>query len=253
MKAAIPNLLTATNLFCGMLALLFVGTGAVVPASIALAVALVMDFADGFVARLLRVSSEIGKQLDSLADCVTFGVVPGFIMARMIHTSLGGTFPPERLFDLPGLPWYLAGFLIAVFSALRLARFNLDTRQHDAFYGVPTPANTLLVLSCWLIQAWHPMHPLARALEHSWLLVVLSVVLSLLLVADIRLIALKFHGYGWRGNEARYLLIATALLLLLAFRIVGIPFVFLSYLVLSLADNLRTARTRSSQPSNTDL
>lgn len=242
MKAWIPNLFTATNLFCGMLALMFVAQDAPKAATVAVAVALLMDFLDGFAARLLGVSSAIGKELDSLADAVTFGAVPGMIMARLIAESLGQGFPPAPWWGGEGFPWYLMGFLIAVFSALRLARFNLDERQLDAFYGVPTPANAMLIVSLWMVGETMPESLMARTLSIPWVLVAISLVSAWLLVADLRLISLKFKNYRWGENMFRFLLLGGSVMLLVWFRFAGVPFIFLLYLSLSILDNIRLRR-----------
>ena len=236
-------MLTATNLFCGTIAIIFIVNDQIAGAALMVVLALIMDFLDGFVARMLGVSSPIGKELDSLADMVTFGVVPGFIMARLIQESLGAAFPPAVIFSSSPLPWFLVALLIPVFSALRLAKFNLDTRQSDAFYGVPTPANTILILSFWLIHAYNPDHFLAQWLSNPWVLMVLSVVCSYMLVMDVRLLALKFKNFSVADNLFRYILIGSAILLLVLFQYVGIPFIILLYLVLSVIDNLRNPQT----------
>ncbi|MEZ4851543.1 MAG: CDP-alcohol phosphatidyltransferase family protein [Bacteroidia bacterium] len=132
-------------MFFGMVAMVFIFIDNLTGAMIAVLISLVMDFFDGFVARMLKVQGPIGKELDSLADMVTFGAVPGMVMARLIHESTGGLFPPEQITLSEGFPWFLLGFLITILSAFRLAKFNLDERQSDAFYGVPTPANTILI------------------------------------------------------------------------------------------------------------
>ncbi|RMG65197.1 MAG: CDP-diacylglycerol O-phosphatidyltransferase [Bacteroidetes bacterium] len=241
MKAWIPNILTAANLFCGMLALMFVAQDAPWAATTAVAVALMMDFLDGFVARLLKVSSPVGKELDSLADCVTFGAVPGMIMARMIAESLGQPFPAAVLAP-DGFPWYLTGFLIAVFSALRLAKFNLDERQSDAFYGVPTPANTMLIVSLWMVVETLPGSRMAELLSLSWVLVGISLLASGLLVADVRLLSLKFKNLRWGGNMYRFLLLGGSVILLAVYRFAGVPFIFILYLFLSVLDTFRLRR-----------
>ncbi|MEM7367313.1 MAG: CDP-alcohol phosphatidyltransferase family protein [Bacteroidota bacterium] len=233
MKSHIPNLFTASNLLCGMLALIFVFTDDIIGATVAIGLALLMDFLDGFVARALGVSSPIGKELDSLADNITFGAVPGFVMARLIQESLGAEFIPTDWFDGTGGPWFLIGFLISVYSAIRLARFNLDERQSDAFYGVPTPANTALILSFWLILEFKPDSFLAAGLGFSWVLIGLTLLSSWLLIADIRLIALKFKTYDFASNKYRYLLVISSLILLVLLQYVAIPFIFLIYFLLS--------------------
>ena len=238
-KKHIPNFLTSLNLVCGVLALMAIVQEQINAAAALIAAALVFDFLDGFVARLLGVHSPRGKELDSLADVVPFGVGPGVVMALLIQHSLGETFPPEIGMSMfSGNGWFfLAGLLIAVFSALRLAKFNLDERQSDAFYGLATPANTLLVLSFWLITDKQPDSWLAQNLNHPGVWIAASLLLSWLLIAEIRLIAFKFKSYALRDNPYRYLLIFSGILLLAMFQYMAIPFLILLYFLLSTLQN----------------
>ena len=237
MKSSIPNLFTASNLFCGLMATLFVIQNEILLALIMIIVALLMDFFDGFVARMLKVSSEVGKQLDSLADMVSFGVVPGFIMALLIGKTLIPDFLPSKIVFDHLFPWYLTAFLIPVFSALRLAKFNLDERQSDAFYGLPTPANTMLIFSFWLIVHYQPEHWMAQVLGNKWVLTALAILSCWLLVANVRLLALKFKNYSWADNWKRYILVVGAVVLFALFQFVGVPFLILLYVGLSIWDN----------------
>jgi CDP-diacylglycerol--serine O-phosphatidyltransferase len=243
MKQHIPNALTAANLFFGLLSVRAVFLGRHEETALWMSLSVLMDFLDGGIARLLRVHSPIGKQLDSLADVVSFGVVPGLILARMIDASLG-----SMLFaggTGAGFPYYLAGLLVPVFSALRLARFNVDERQQQVFYGVPTPANAAVVLSLWhwsqAPDAW-----IARWLHEPVLLIALSLLACGWLVADLRLIALKFTGYGWTGNQYRYLFMGGTALLMGWLGIRGILPAFGWYLLLSAAENLASARAEAA-------
>lgn len=222
-----------------MLALAFISNGNISGATTAIMIAFVMDFFDGFTARLLKVSSPIGKELDSLADMVTFGAVPGFIMGRLIQESFGKSFLPEQIFMGEDFPWFLVGFLIPVFSALRLAKFNIDERQGDAFYGLNTPTNTGLILSFWLITELKPDFWLAELLNHSFIWIGLSIVCSFLLVADVRMLALKFKNYSVRDNLYRYILMVASLVSLIIFQYVAIPFLLVLYFVLSFLDNIQ--------------
>ncbi|MEL6654050.1 MAG: CDP-alcohol phosphatidyltransferase family protein, partial [Bacteroidota bacterium] len=193
MLKSLPNILTASNLFCGMVALVFVATNNLIGASAMVATSLLMDWLDGFVARLVGVSSPVGKELDSLADMVTFGAVPGFVMANMIQAALNKEFVPNVIWHpaVPeDLPYFLIGFLVPIFSALRLARFNLDERQSDAFYGLPTPANTMLIFSLWMTSRWQPESLLGGLLNNHWVLIGICLLSSYLLIADVRLLAL---------------------------------------------------------------
>jgi CDP-diacylglycerol--serine O-phosphatidyltransferase len=244
MKSLIPNLFTGANLFCGMLALLFIATDQIWWATAVVIIALFMDFFDGFVARLLQVSSAVGKELDSLADNVTFGAVPGFVMARLIQEAFGETFPPTDLSAAGGGPWLLIAFLVPVFSAVRLARFNLDVRQSDAFYGVATPANTIVLFSLWLITEQHPDFWLTTGvLQNPWALMGICLLSCWWLNADIRLIAFKFKNYGFSENRYRYAFMITALLGLIFFQALSVPFVFVLYFLLSGLDNLSQVKS----------
>lgn len=187
-------------------------------------IAAVFDFLDGFAARLLRVSSEIGKQLDSLADLVTFGVLPAFILFQLIQTQTSSEYLP------------FAAFMIGIFSAIRLAKFNIDERQSDRFIGVPTPANALLIATLpFLIQRFGAS---VSFLENPYVLVLLAVIMSLLLVAELPLIALKFKTKGWKGNEFRFILIGLGGLFLVSLGWAGVPLLIITYIVLSVVEGI---------------
>lgn len=239
MRAFIPNLLTASNLFCGLLAMLMVLQGQHWLAAGLIGAALLFDFFDGFVARLLHVSSPVGKELDSLADVVSFGVVPGLMLASMIRHAQGMGFPEPGMWE-PGMDWaWMLGLLLSVFSALRLARFNLDTRQSDNFFGLPTPANTIFVMGLWLLVQEHPDWALTQAIDRTVVWMGLAPLLGWLLLANVRLLALKFKSFRWAGNEFRYLLVLGSVIFLVTLGWVGFPFAILFYLALSLIANLR--------------
>jgi len=195
------------------LAMLFVFTG------------IVFDFFDGFAARILHVKSEMGKQLDSLADLVTSGVVPGLAIYKMLNPS-GFTLVEVLIFDQ--LP--LVGLIIPIGAAFRLAFFNIDTRQTDHFIGLPTPAAALLVLSvpCMLFL------PLANGLKEvllsPYFLVGFSVFIVTVMNAPIKLFSLKFKNFKWRGNEFRYSFIFTSVILLMVLEFAGLALVILMYL-----------------------
>ncbi len=238
MRESIPNILTASNLFCGTLALIMVWQDHLWACVALIAAALLLDFFDGFVARLLGVSSPVGKELDSLADVVSFGVVPGFVMARLIRTSQGAAFPDETLWEA-GIGWlWMLGLLIAVFSAVRLARFNLDTRQSDVFIGLPTPANAIFVIGLWILVEQRAEWALVQGINQPAVWALISLVSCYLLLANVRLLALKFHDYGLKGNVFRYGLLVGAAILLATLGGAGFSFIILFYLALSLIDNL---------------
>ncbi len=232
----VPNLLTLMNLMCGAFAsLAALGLGDLRLAFWLVVAAAVFDFSDGFAARLLRCPSEIGVQLDSLADMVAFGFAPASILVALYLRS-------EAL-----LPWdarlQLAGalllYLLTAFSALRLAKFNIDQTQHTEFCGLPTPAAALLCASLGLLGADGDFLP-----AREWLLL-LAVVLGLLLISPIRMFSLKFCGFGWRGNELRYLFLAVSALLIFTLRAYAIPAIIVLYIVTSTARWLLDGRPRA--------
>lgn len=221
-KNSIPNGLTCLNLFFGCLGLIAIFDGNYDTAIYYVVLSGVADFFDGFAARMLKATSNIGKDLDSLADLVSFGVVPAFVMFKMIEQNTQQSYMP-----------YLA-LIIAVFSALRLAKFNNDPRQSDTFFGLPVPANALFICALPFLAQ---QRFFSSALSLDWLLVLISAMMSLLLVSDVKLLALKFSHFGWKGNEARYVVILVSLVLLVSFQVIAIPFVILFYFVSSIFTN----------------
>ncbi|HEY3430796.1 MAG TPA: CDP-diacylglycerol--serine O-phosphatidyltransferase [Cyclobacteriaceae bacterium] len=213
----IPNFLTCCNLLCGCLGVVFVLEGRTMPSAYFVWICCVFDFLDGFAARVLKVSSPIGKELDSLADMVSFGLLPSVVMYKMLATANAPSYLP-----------YIA-FVIAVFSALRLAIFNLDERQTDSFRGVPTPANALFITSLPLLTG-----TVAASLNEYWVLVLITVVFSILLVSGIELFALKFKNFSWADNKIRFTFLLLSVLLLLVLQLAAIPVIILLYIALSL-------------------
>ncbi|MDJ0363530.1 CDP-alcohol phosphatidyltransferase family protein [Hymenobacter sp. H14-R3] len=230
MKRHIPNAVTCLNLLCGCLALTFIFRGELVLGAYLVGAAAIADFFDGLLARALRVSTPIGKDLDSLADMVSFGVVPGAIMYKLLE-QVG---LPASLQLLGGL-----GFTISIFSALRLAKFNNDTRQSTSFIGLPTPACTLVVASLPLILATNEFE-LHNFILNPWLLLGLTFLLSGLLVAELPLFALKFKNLRWLGNRRRFTFMALTLVLVGTLRAAGIPVAVLLYVLLSVPGRVRS-------------
>jgi CDP-diacylglycerol---serine O-phosphatidyltransferase len=217
----IPNALTSGNLLCGCLGLISVfGNYPVEPAYFIWA-ACVFDFFDGFSARLLKVSSPIGKELDSLADMVSFGVLPAMAMYHWIDSSAE-------------VSWisYIA-LMIAVFSAIRLAKFNVDTRQTDSFIGVPTPANALFLTSLIFLP-----DPVRAVIFTTPVLTGITTVFSLLLVAPFELFALKFKDFSWAHNQIRFTFLGLSVLLLVIFKAGALPIIILSYIIISLGSRI---------------
>ena len=232
MKRHLPNAVTCLNLLCGCLALTNIFAGRLDVGAYFVAAAALADFADGLLARALRVSSAIGKDLDSLADMVSFGVVPGAMLFVLLQRALGPLEPGTD--TLVGWTQYVPyfGFLVTIFSALRLAKFNNDTRQTTSFIGLPTPACTLVVASLPLILTFDQFG-LARIILHPGLLLGLTVLLSGLLVAELPLFALKFKNLRWGDNRRRFLFLLLAVALLLGLKAAAVPLIVLLYVLLS--------------------
>lgn len=217
-KKAIPNLLTLANLACGVLGIVWLFKGEIETACYLIWIAAVFDFFDGFVARLLKVTSAIGQQLDSLADLVTFGVLPSLIYFNLLETAL-----PTQ--------WAYLTLLTALLSALRLAKFNIDEDQQTEFKGLTTTANGLLTSSIPFILVSDSF--LAPVFLNSWFLLAFCLFFSLMLVAPATLFSLKFKDFRWQGNERRFILIGSSILLLIFFRQTAIPLIIILYLILS--------------------
>lgn len=232
MKKHLPNFITVLNLLSGCMALLAVFNDNLVQASWWIILAAVFDLFDGLIARLFNTVSDIGKQLDSLADVVSFGVAPGFILFSMINTATALVSPGYGELNLLSY----AAFLIPVFAAIRLAKFNIDTDQSYNFKGLPTPAVALFILSLPLIMKcdlvvipW-----LNSMIANPWVLAGLAVVLSALMVSPLPLFSLKFRSIYWKHNRARFILIVFSLILFFSIRFASVPFIILLYIILSL-------------------
>lgn len=206
MKRILPDTFTCLNLVSGCIAVRFALMGDAQMALMWIIIGAVFDFFDGFVARLLKVSSPIGVELDSLADCVTFGVAP----ASLVFSQLSVMCSSSLTYPFDVFVPYL-GYVIAAFSALRLAKFNLDERQHTSFIGLPTPANALFWASMLLCMGGK-----LEIMPLGWVFILaLAMFSSWLLVAEVPMFALKFKHYKFRGNEYRYGLVAIAVVLLI--------------------------------------
>lgn len=222
MKRHIPNALTCANLLCGCIGIVEVFHNNMLLSCALIGLAAVFDFLDGFAARLLKVSSAIGKELDSLADVTTFGVLPAVIIYQLLMRSV----PNLEDIWIPNL-----AFLIAICSALRLAKFNIDPRQSDSFIGVPTPANGLLVASLPFIIRYNPeWEPL---IINTTNLLIFTAVMSFLMVSELPLFALKFKSFGWKGNEVRFSFLLASLIMLVTLGFLAVPLVIGLYVLLS--------------------
>jgi len=224
MKKQIPNIITLFNLASGCFAILLAVKLHLEEAAILVLLASVFDFFDGFAARLLHVKSEIGKELDSLADVVSFGLAPAVIM---YHLYLTTNVFDVQLYDIQLIPACLT-VLFPCFAAFRLAKFNTDARQTDIFYGLPSPAAAFVLISF----VFFPQN------EHSfWIYTAVIISLCVFMLLNIPLLSLKFKDFKFRNNIFRYILIFTAIILLITSIFRAIPFIILTYVILSLVNN----------------
>ena len=228
----IPNTLMSCNLISGCIAIVFALSANYTMALTFIVVGAVFDFFDGMSARLLGVSSPIGKELDSLADVVTFGVAPSSMIYTLLLTLSKSGWNETLAFVIP----YVA-FVMAAFSALRLAKFNLDERQTTSFIGLPTPANALF----WGALIVGNENVFDENSYYIYLLIILVFVSSWLLVAEIPMFALKFKHWGWRDNKVKYVFLISCLPILLIFGISGISVIIAWYICLSFLTTKKNA------------
>ena len=237
MKRHIPNFITLLNLLCGCIASLFAVMNQLEFAAVFVFLGIFFDFLDGLAARLLRVKSDLGVQLDSLADMVTSGVVPGIVMFQLLNMAQKGGWNLD-LFGMHTevglLP--LSGFIITLASAYRLAKFNIDEDQATSFIGLPTPANTLLILSLPMILYYQNTPMLSSIILNQWFLIGLTLLSAYLLNAKISLFSLKFSNLGFRENGVKYLFLIGSLVLLTTLRFLAVPFIVISYILLSMVE-----------------
>lgn len=233
MVRQIPNIITLLNLFCGSWAALAFFKGQNKEGIILICIALIADYFDGALARKLKVNSEMGKQLDSLADMVSFGFVPSVIMYQLIHASREVSIQRDYMltgwvFDTPDIDYAaLPALLIAVFSAYRLAKFNLDTRQSENFIGLATPANTLFIMGLLLVSNT----TLVANINFLYILVAAS---SYLLVSEIEMFGLKFKTFDWETNKMRFIFLALAAVILVFTFGKGISVIIFLYIMVNI-------------------
>lgn len=233
----LPNLVTLLNVLCGCVAVVFALRDQVELTAFFVFLGIFFDYFDGLLARLLNVQSELGIQLDSLADMITSGLVPGIVMFRLLDMSQAGSWssPDETI----AINWAelvpFLGFLITLASAYRLARFNIDENQVSSFRGLPTPANALLIISLPLILMYQGNDYLNAIILNPWFLILLTLLSCFLLNAPIGLFALKFKNWSFKDNAVRYLFVIVSLVLLLTLRFMAIPAIIVFYILSSLA------------------
>lgn len=216
MKKHIPNTLTCLNLFSGCIGILFALRGEFLVTFYCVLASGVFDFFDGMVARALHVKSNIGKELDSLADVVSFGFLPGTVMYMLLKETDVSEY------------WAYLGFVVTVFSALRLAKFNVDERQATDFIGLNTPMNTCFIISLPFIAKDYP-----QLIINPWGLSAIVLLSSFLLVSEIKLFSMKLSSLGWKENQLKYIFVIISVVLLFVLGFLALPCVLLLYIVLS--------------------
>lgn len=246
-KKHIPNCITLANLLCGALSIyfLYVSENILLP-SVFILLGAIFDFCDGLTARLLKVTSSIGKELDSLADVVTFGLAPSLITVEVLKSSLYSS----------GYSFFIANILcliplfMALMSAYRLANFNVDERQTVNFIGLPTPANALLWLSLpilnylshqkihlWGFYQEEIYSTLVSILLNPWFIIVFSIIMGVMLIAPIDMFSFKFKNFSWQDNKIRFIFLIISILLIFLLNCFAIPFIVLIYIIISIISN----------------
>ena len=240
----IPNLLTLSNLMCGSFAAVSVlAFNNLTWAFWLVIAAAIFDFFDGFMARLLHCPSPIGGELDSLADMVSFGFVPAAVAYKLFMMSELPACMPQWMMYVG----VVLCFSIAAFSALRLAKFNIDETQHTEFCGLPTPANALFFVALGLIKESEGLIKESEGLQIGWWIAILALLMGLMLIAPVRMFALKVKGFGWKGNEIRYIFLIISAVMILILRTYSIPAIILLYIAISM---VRWVLTRSKNGEN---
>ena len=236
-KKHIPNIITLINLFCGCIALVFASQKQFELAFIFVSLGIFFDFFDGFFARMFKVQSELGLQLDSLADMVTSGVVPGYVMFQLILNSFGS----DKVIDVNSwdnsvmiMPFL--GFIITLGACFRLANFNIDTRQTDSFIGLPTPANALFILSLPLVIQYSGIDFVVESLQCIKVLLVITLLSAYVMNAEIPLFSLKIKNFTFQKNALQIFFLAVSVILLLVFKYLGVPLIILFYVLLSVVN-----------------
>ena len=228
----IPNIFTLLNLLFGIVAIIFSFENLLI-SSFCIFIGIILDFFDGFFARLLNLQSDFGKQLDSFADFITSGLAPGFILMQLIYQNENDVLIPEKIFHYNNVI-YLFGLLIPIFSAIRLAKFNIDENQKNNFLGLPTPAVAIFIASLPLIAQYQ----IPTFVSNSIHLIFLSIILSFLLISNIPLFSFKIsQEQNQKTKIIRTLFVLISIILLLIFQFVGIPFIVVLYLILSIINN----------------
>jgi len=231
----IPNFITSLNIVSGSLAIIFAIDGHLIWAAIFICVGAFFDFLDGLAARLLKAYSEVGKQLDSLADIVTFGVAPGAILFTLLEFSLFGKNDPIYEISAHWYEWLIlfTAFLVPVFGAIRLARFNTNTEEEDFFRGLPIPANGIFWASMGLMLESPKYYDLLQVLYSTKYLLILGVFMSGMMVINMPMFSLKAKSFQFKKNWYRYLFLGLSILFLLIFNVYGLAFIIFLFIILN--------------------
>ncbi len=237
-KKHIPNIITLLNLFCGCIALVFVAESRFDYAFTFVALGIFLDFFDGFFARLFKVSSPLGLQLDSLADMVTSGVVPGYVMFQMFQAH---EYDPELISI-----YSIFGFIITLGACYRLANFNIDTRQTNSFIGLPTPANALFILSLPLISNAFLNDVFNEILFNKWVLVAITLISAYIMNAEIPLFSLKIKSFNLKDNLLQIVFLTISVALIGFFQFLGVAIVIMFYVLLSVLMNIFNKKQESN-------
>lgn len=231
----VPNTITAMNLVSGCMAVFLGIEGELGMAAIFILAASVFDFMDGLFARLLKSYSEIGKQMDSLADLVSFGVAPAAILVNILEQSM---FPDKISFsDVEATPlqWilFLSVLLVPVAGAFRLAKFNVDTRQSESFLGLPIPANAMFYASLALIVEFGKSAAVNNIIMNPFFIAAVIVLFPCLMISEIPMFSLKVKNFNWKGNQVRFSFLALCVVLLLSMQLYSLPLIIISYILVS--------------------
>ena len=233
----IPNFITSLNVLCGSVAVVFILKGDLTTGVFLIMLAAIFDFLDGMSARLLKAYSLMGKELDSLADMISFGLAPGLLMFKLLEISIfKADILPEQQSNLSPVQLLIMGtaFLIPIFSALRLAKFNIDERQTSSFIGLPTPANAIFISSLALIQEHGSLPAVDHILLSTPVLIGITLIFSYLLISEIPMFSLKFKTLSWKNNQLQISFVFLSILLIAALQLYGIASCILLFISISL-------------------
>lgn len=228
-KSQIPNVITLLNLFCGCVAVVYASQDQFEWAFLFVCLGIFLDFFDGFFARLFKVQSELGLQLDSLADMVTSGVAPGLVMFQFLKSL---QYNADNFSFLP-----YVGFVVTLGACFRLANFNIDTRQTDSFIGLPTPANALFIISIPLVVLYGNINLVNEVLGNPWVLTVICLLSAFIMNAEVPLFSLKVKNFSFQKNSLQIFFLSASVVLLVLFRYLGVTLVILLYVLTSVFNN----------------